>query len=218
MSNRKIICDDALDWLPKNRDLGSIVTSLPDMEEIGLKSSTAYVSWFHDAAGECFKSTSHGHPTIFYQTDRLINGRRLSKFFNLYLAARNWNRHLVWHKIVLRKDAGKIDLRRPGYSHLICFGDEKVRPGKPTADVIPMGKPLYPNGMNLKAAHTALSLALKHGVDVADPFCGMGTVPCLAEDMGFDTIIGVDIDEKQAASSRSLRLYKHKFGGKRERL
>lgn len=218
MGKRKIICANALDWLPKHRDLGSVITSLPDMEEIDLKSVTAYTDWFHNAAGECFKSTSQGHPTIFYQTDRLINGRRLSKFMALCLAAANWNRHLVWHKVVLRNDAGKTDLRRPGYSHLVCFGDDKVRPGKPSPDVLPVGKPLYPNGMNLKAAETALSLARKHGEDVADPFCGMGTVPCLAETMNFENIIGVDIDEKQVAAAKSLRLYRHKFGPKREKL
>lgn len=207
MGKRKIICADALDWLKNHRDVGSIVTSLPDMEETGF-SETDYVTWFPIAARECFASASEGHPVIFYQTDRLFKGKRISKAAMLFKAAESSNTHLIWHKIALRRTAGKIDLRRPGYTHLICFGDHKVTAGRATADVFERGGTLYPNGMGTQAATVALQMALKHGPKVCDPFCGRGTVPALAEAMGFKKIIGVDIDPEQVAAAKVTRLMK----------
>lgn len=207
MTKRKIIEQDALVWLEKHKDLGSIITSLPDMEETQ-HTEEAYPKWFYAAAEKCILSTSENHPTIFYQTDRLYKGKRISKAFILMKAAEANNLQLVWHKIVLRRNIGKIDIRRPGFSHLLCFGDKGVKAGKATPDVFDAGGVLYPNGMGLQAATVALQAALYHGVKVCDPFCGRGTVPALAETMGFEKIIGVDIDEQQAEAARHTRLKK----------
>lgn len=204
---RKIICADAIEWLSKNRDLGSIITSLPELEEVSM-SPEDYVPWFTSAAKLCIKASSEGHPVIFYQTDRLLKGKRISKAYLLMKAAEETGHAMLWHKIVLRRDPGKIDLRRPGYSHLIAFGDATTKAGKATPDVFDAGGVLYPNGMGLTAATVALQAALKHGPKVCDPFCGRGTVPVLAEHMDFSKIIGVDIDEAQCEAARSLRLAK----------
>ncbi len=205
---REIVCADALDWLFKNRDVGTVITSLPDMEELGYRTvdMKMYSDWFKKAAKACFTSASRGHPVIFYQTDRLIDGRRFSKAFALMSLAASLDKgyDLVWHKIVLRRDAGKTDLRRPGYSHLLCFGDEKVKPGKPTPDVMHTGGVLYPNGMGISAATTALQTALRHGTSVCDPFMGRGTVLMIAERMGFEKVVGVDIDPKQCEAAEQL--------------
>lgn len=208
MAKRKIICTDAVEWLSKHRDLGSVITSLPELEEVSM-SEVDYKMWFVQAASECFKSTSEGHLTIFYQTDRLYKSRRISKAYMLMKAAQVVSGHeMIWHKIVLRRAPGKIDLRRPGFSHLIAFGDEKAKAGKATPDVFDAGGMLYPNGMGLQAATVALQAALKHGPRVCDPFCGRGTVPVLAEHLGFTQIVGVDIDEAQCEAAKSLRLAK----------
>lgn len=204
---RKIICADAITWMQTDRNLGSIVTSLPDMEEVSM-SEADYLVWFVMAARLCMRSTSPGHPTIFYQTDRLFKGKRISKAQLIMRAADAEGRQLVWHKIALRRDAGKIDLRRPGYSHLICFGDEKVTAGKATPDVFNMGGQLYPNGTGIQAATVALQAALRHGPRVCDPFCGRGTIPAIAEALGFEKVIGVDIDPAQAAAAKATRLAK----------
>lgn len=207
MTKRTIIEQDALVWLKKHRDVGSVITSLPDMEETN-HSEDIYPYWFFTAAQECLVSTSSNHPTIFYQTDRLFKNKRISKCFILMKAAEANNLKLIWHKIVLRRKLGKIDIRRPGFSHLLCFGDEGVKAGKATPDVFEAGGVLYPNGMGLQAATIALQAALKHGTRVCDPFCGRGTVPALAEAMGFTKIIGVDIDKQQAEAARHTRLHK----------
>lgn len=213
---RQIIEANALDWMAKNRDVGSIITSLPDLDEIPFMDVKGYALWLAEAAEQCLKTASKGHPIIFYQTDRMINGRRLSKAYILMEVASAWDFELIWHKIVLRRDPGKTDLRRPGYSHLLCFGDKKVRPGRPTPDVLHSGGVLYPNGMGITAATVALQAAKQHGDRLCDPFCGRGTVPALAEHMGFAKIIGVDIDPQQVVAARQLRLFKGE--SKRERL
>lgn len=207
MVKRVIIEADALEWLKDHQDVGSIVTSMPDMEETS-HTAEAYPEWFFNAAIACFESTSSGHPTIFYQTDRLHKGKRISKAHILFDAAFEAGRRVVWHKIVLRRDPGKIDLRRPGYTHLLAFGDDGVTSGKATPDVFDRGGVLYPNGMGVTAATTALAMAERHGLRVCDPFAGRGTVLALAEQMGFSRIVGVDIDPKQCEAARVLRLNK----------
>lgn len=209
-SKRKIVCGDALEWLSKHRGVGSVITSMPELDEVSMNESD-YVDWFKWAALECFKSTSEGHLTIFYQTDRLYKGRRISKPFMLMKAAEAAGVNLIWHKIVLRRGVGKIDIRRPGYSHMLAFGDDKCKAGKATPDVFEAGGVLYPNGTGLNAATVALQAALKHGPRVCDPFCGRGTIPALAEAMGFERVIGVDLDPEQAEAAKQCRLFK---GGK----
>lgn len=199
---RKIICADALEWLGKHRSVGAIVTSLPDIQEVSMTEGQ-YIDWFCQAVTDCFKSTSDNCPTIFYQTDRKLDGKRISKAFLIMLAAQALDRHLIWHKIVLRRDVGKIDLRRPGYSHLLCFGN--LTSGKATPDVIESGGVLYSNGMGLNAAHLALDFASRHTDRICDPFCGRGTVPLIAERQGFKRVVGVDIDPEQCKAAKQLR-------------
>lgn len=201
-SARKIICADAVKWMRKHDNLGTIITSLPDKEEVSMDEAD-YVRWFHNAALQCFKSATQGRPVIFYQTDRLYKGQRISKAQMLFKAASEADMAVVWHKIALRRGVGKIDLRRPGYTHLICFGDEEVKAGKATPDVFEAGGMLYPNGTGTTAAMVALNYAIKYGPDMCDPFCGRGTIPILAEQAGFTKIIGVDIDEEQCEAART---------------
>lgn len=212
MAKRTIIEADALEWLKDHQGVGSIVTSLPDMEETS-HTAEAYPEWFFNAAMACFESTSAGHPTIFYQTDRLHKGKRISKAHILFDAAFEAGKRVVWHKIVLRRDPGKIDLRRPGYTHLIAFGDEHVTAGKATPDVFDRGGVLYPNGMGIAAATVALQMAERHGQRVCDPFCGRGTVPALAEAGNFTRIVGVDIDPAQVAAAKATRLHRGGYVG-----
>lgn len=207
MSKRKIYCADALLWLDKkDRKLGTIIASLPDLEEVTM-SEHDYPDWFTNAARACIKHTSPKHPTIFFQTDRLFKGKRISKLSLILKAAALENVEVVWHKIVLRRDPGKIDLRRPGYSHLICLGGDGVTSGKATPDVFDAGGQLYPNGFSLAAATVALQAAKRHGLRVCDPFVGRGTVVALAETMGFEKIIGVDIDPQQCEAAKVTQLH-----------
>ena len=74
---------------------------------------------------------------IFIQTDRKFEGEWIDKSFILSNIAFKHGFKLVWHKIVLHREVGRIDLHRPCYAHMLCY----TRTGKPGAafnDVIPL--------------------------------------------------------------------------------
>jgi hypothetical protein len=187
-----LVVADSMAWLPLNRNQGTIVTSLPDMDELGWENIHRYVGWFRSASALCFGSTSEGCPTVFYQTDRKKDGALFSKAFHLMDVAKFCGRNLLLHKIVLRRDVGKVDLHRPGYTHLLVFGDSSCKPGKATPDVIHAGEMLYPNAMGTGAVTVALDVAVRASQRVLDPFCGMGSVPIAAARRGMKAT-GIDI-------------------------
>lgn len=200
--SKQIVCADALPWLDEHRDVGSILTGLPDAEEIGAPIDE-WMDWFTRAAFLCIQSTSPKAPTIFCVTDRKADGRVVSKAKLIMTAAEQQGEvRLLWHKIVLRRDVGACDLHRPTYSHLLAFSRE-CGPGKATPDVIPAGRIIYKNAMGLNAAQSALTFAMSHDTRLVDPFCGRGTVPAMAHALGLDAV-GVDIDPEQCRFAESL--------------
>jgi hypothetical protein len=111
---------------------------------------------------------------------------------------------LLFHKIELRRDAGKTDLHRPGYRHILAFG-AGAKPGQRGPDVLPPGKPIYKNGISLEAARLAVKLAKYNNpsAPIIDPFCGRGTIPVVADSEGCSSV-GIDIDAEQCAKARLL--------------
>lgn len=200
----RFICSDALPWLEEHRNVGSIVTSLPDAEEIGVD-MPEWSLWFRHAAGLCMRCASHDAVSVFYQTDRKCAGELHSKAALLFLAAEDAGVHAIWHKIILRRKAGATDIHRPGFTHMVAFTNS-ARPGAATPDVIERGHMAYPNAMGENAAMVALTSAMRCGLRVVDPFCGRGTVPKIADAMGMDAI-GIDIDPKQIALASTPTLY-----------
>lgn len=202
---RQLICADSLSWLESNKHVkGSIITSLPDKEEIGL-SIKDWEAWFIEAASRCFEFVKDTNdPVIFYQTDRKHNGEWHSKSSLLISLAKRLNIPLKWHKICLVNKAGAVNLFRPSYSHLLCFSHSSS-PGKATPDVLETGHKIYKNGMGINAARAALDYATTHSDTVIDPFCGVGTILSLAEfDYNIKNIIGIDIDPDQIKKCEAL--------------
>lgn len=117
---KTVICADSFEWLPANRDQGSIVTSLPDASEIKIEDLDEYAAWVRRAATECFLSASDGCPVIFVQTDRRKGGRQFSKSNLLQNIAREQGWFLVWHKIELSQEIGKANLYRPTFRHMLA--------------------------------------------------------------------------------------------------
>lgn len=204
----QIICADSLSWLSKKEMSGSIITSLPDKEEIGLDIK-AWEAWFIQAATRCFEFVEGtNNPVIFYQTDRKHGGEWHSKAGLLIGLAKDIGIPLIWHKICLVNKPGGINLFRPSYSHLLCFSHsnplrsrcENRSVGKATPDVLETGHKLYKNGMGIQAAKVALDYLSTHSETLIDPFCGVGTLLSLAQFEYSDTIkniIGIDIDPEQ---------------------
>ena len=200
---KTIICADALDWMPRCGLRGSVVTSLPDADEVGLP-VTDWSSWFLVAANAAMNLAADDAVAVFYQTDRKKDGRIISKADLLFRCASDAGLGLLWHKIVLRRSVGACDLHRPTYSHLIAFS-RAGRPGHASPDVMTAGAILYQNAMGLDAAKFAVAFAGGSGSVIIDPFCGRGTVPAVAEAMGIPSI-GVDISADQCRAAESIHI------------
>jgi hypothetical protein len=198
---KTIICADSFEWLPANRDQGSIITSLPDASEIGIEDLGEYEKWVRRAATECFASASADCPVIFVQTDRRKGGRQFSKSTLLQNIATELGWFLVWHKIELSQEIGKSNLYRPTFRHMLCFGKGKVTAGQATPDVIPVSKRLYDMAFGFEAAKVAVEFCKRYTNRVCDPFCGQGTVLQVSEEMGLHSV-GVDIDPKVCKIAR----------------
>lgn len=201
--HKEIICADALEWMRTTELRGAVVTSLPDAEEIGM-TPDRWRGWFEEAAGLAMGLAVPLAPSIFYQTDRKADGQTHSKAALLLRAAEARSVRLLWHKIVLRRRVGAADIHRPGYTHLMAFS-AKGKPGAASPDVIERGKMIYPNAMGLSAASLAVRFAGISSGRIIDPFCGRGTIPAVAEALGYEAI-GVDIDPDQCKHARSLTL------------
>lgn len=204
MASRQIIEADALEWLATDCPPGSIVTSPPDENELGC-GLDEWLAFYRRACGLIFRAIGPDCPAVIYATDRKADRRWFSKADLIMREAEAAGVRLLWHKIVLRRGVGKADIHHPGFSHLLAFGGQGVGPGKATPDIIERGAMAYPNAMGMAAAHLAIEFAGRSGVPLIDPFCGRGTVPAMAEALGFDAI-GVDIDPAQCAAARQIRL------------
>ena len=204
MPPKTIICDDAFNWLLRGRP-GAIFTSPPDAEEIGA-ALDVWAEWFAEAVRLCFKATRG--PVVFYVTDRKHQGAVFSKPQIIFREADRAGVKTTWHKICLRREVGQIDIHRPTFSHLVAFNG---RPGTATPDVISRGKTLYNNGTGLLAARVGVDWIKTQAGDLADPFCGQGTIPAVAEALGL-AAVGVDIDEAQCAKARLCNLVKRTSG------
>jgi hypothetical protein len=197
------VCADALPWLAAHPRLGAIVTSLPDADELGAPLGE-WARWFGQAVALCVAAALDAAPAIFYQTDRKADGQLYSKAALVLAGAAAAGARVLWHKIVLRRAPGAVDLHRPGYTHLIAVS-RAGKPGAASPDVLARGRMLYPNAMGLAAAVFAVRFAGRAAPVVCDPFCGRGTVPAVAEALGLGAI-GVDIDPTQLSAARRLRL------------
>jgi hypothetical protein len=201
LPTHEIFCADAIQWLSATTARGAVVTSLPDADEVGLD-ITDWGIWFAAAATACFRVLAPGAPVVFFQTDRKAGGGVYSKASSLVAAASQAGARLLWHKIVLRRPVGAIDLHRPGYSHLMAFGMPGARPGPATPDVIENGRALYRNGIGAAAAAVAVRFAGRNSAMIIDPSCGRGAIGAAALDAGLNTI-GVDIDPAQCDRARA---------------
>lgn len=198
---RQVLCSDTTQWIKTVEQMDSVITSLPDREETLLEFDV-WKSWFVDMVAEIMLKTRDY--SIFYQTDRKINGGILSKADLLLEAGRRAGVPLIFHKIVLRRAVGKIDLFRPTYTHLMCFS-KSLHSGKATPDVFERGDMTYPNAMGARAAQVACKF-IKDNSDtktIYDPFCGQGSVLAISEEFGFDSI-GVEILPEQCDKARTL--------------
>lgn len=200
---RQVICTDAMLWLANNQNLDSVVTSIPEMDELKLDYKD-YIDFFRSAAALCLKATKPKGYTIFLQTDRKYKGW-LDKSYLIMDEAHKLGHRMIWHKIALRTEPGKTDLYRPTYSHMLCFSQEgKI--GIPVPDVIPRGDITYEHAFGMDAVRLVIKFLKDHKIKkVYDVFVGSGTTLAIANAAGLDAV-GVDIDPKQCKKAKELKL------------
>lgn len=78
MVQRQVYCTDALKWLEQNRNHKVIITSLPDMEEVGLNLND-WQNWIFQACQLLELSLADDGIIFFYQTDRRYKGQIVDK-------------------------------------------------------------------------------------------------------------------------------------------
>lgn len=113
MGSRTVICGDATAFIKKENWFQSVVTSLPDAEETNMDLSV-WQKWFIECVSELVSKTKEY--AIFYQTDRKINGELVSKANLVFKGIERAGGKILFHKIILRRGVGKIDLFRPGFT------------------------------------------------------------------------------------------------------
>ena len=201
--NRTIYCQDAIPWLETQKKLDSIVTSIPEMDEVKL-SFKEYVPFFRNAARLCLEAVKDKGYCIFLQTDRKYKGW-VDKSYLISDEAQKLGIRMIWHKIALRTEVGKADIFRPTYSHMLCYSKDGLI-GIPVTDVVQRGEVTYANGFGIDAVALVIQFLKKHNIKtVTDPFVGSGTVVAVANAMGLNGI-GVDIDKKQCIKAKALEI------------
>jgi hypothetical protein len=208
----EILCQDSKCWLQSKPDqsINNIITGLPDMNELGDDyNKDKYIQFFDEISSLIFNKIKPQGYAIFIQTDRKNNGELIDKSYHLTKSAYKCGMKLLWHKIVCNRDAGKIDIFRPSYSHFLCY-TKSGSVGKAFQDVYPKGTKIYNNATPQNVSESAadfVSNKLKQkvvvGYDVVDPFVGRGTIgiDCVKKGLSF---LGIDIDKSQCEYAENI--------------
>lgn len=215
---RAVHTGDALAWLAARGEFTgtSVVTSLPDVSELGGMSLAAWRGWFIRAAKACLQATPPDGLTVFYQTDIKRDGAWVDKGYLCARAAEEAGVPLRWHKVVCRTAPGHTTYGRPAYAHLLCFSrGVAAEPEQSTPDVLPVaGHMTWARAMPVGACVLScrIILADTRTRTVLDPFCGMGTVLAVANALGLSAV-GVEKSPKRAERSRQLIIPKAMLSG-----
>lgn len=205
---REIVCADAIPWL---RERGAVegtcvVTSLPDVSEVNM-SLVAWRPWFLEAVRLCVAATPDTGAAVFFQSDIKHDGAWVDKGSLVVRAAEDAGARVLFHKIVARRQPGLLTLGRPGFTHLIAVSRALRCPDQlPIPDIIvDAGRQPWVRAMGVRAAAHAVRFVRDHARArvVLDPFCGVGTIPAVANALGVDAL-GVEKARKRAEQSRAL--------------
>ncbi len=208
--SRTVYCADALGWLDRHTPLmkASVITSLPDVSAFPRFSLEDWKRWFIDVAGRIIGATPEAGVSIFYQTDIKRDGIWVDKGYLCQRAADEAGVSLLWHKVVCRKPPDDVVYGRPGYTHLLCFSKGVKDHPAPYPDVLgSTGLMTWSQAMGVAACKLACRYVLSHTTTrtVVDPFCGVGTVLAIANELGLDAV-GVEIANKRARKARALAI------------
>jgi hypothetical protein len=207
---REVHCAEAIRWMQARGPLAgaATVTSLPDVSEVGL-ALPAWRAWFLNAVRVVLDATPDTSAALFFQSDIKRDGRWIDKGAMVTRAAEDAGAQVLFHKIVCRRPPGMLTFGRPGYTHLIAVSRALQCPDTlPIPDVIiDAGRQPWVRAMGIRAAAHAVRFARDYtgATTIFDPFCGVGTVPAVANALGLGAI-GVEMSRKRAEQARLLRV------------
>jgi hypothetical protein len=202
---REIVCADAITWMHARGPIegACAVTSLPDVSEIG-KALPVWRDWFLNAVRLVVNAVPHDSAALFFQSDIKRDGVWIDKGALLVRAAEDAGARVLFHKIVCRRPPGMLTQGRPGFTHLIAVSRAMKCPDiLPIPDVIiDAGRSLWVRAMGVRAAAHAVSFARDQvGAKlIFDPFCGVGTIPAVANALGLDAL-GIELARKRCEQS-----------------
>jgi len=200
---RTVYCKDSNLWLPENKGIKAMITSLPDMEEIGMDEA-GWRDWIKKTCLNISASLDEDGVVIFYQTDRKFKGKIIDKKSLISEVFFGLGYNSIMNKIVLKQEPETVNLFRPSFTNLFGFS-KQAKTGKATPDVLRAGRMVYKNAMGFNACKTAVDYikATVKTDTIFDPFCGMGSVLKISNELGFNSV-GVDILGKQVLIARSI--------------
>lgn len=184
----------------------SAVTSLPDVSEVNL-TLAAWRSWFLDAVQLVVACVPDDGAAVFFQTDIKVEGRWVDKGALVVRAVEDAGAHVLFHKIVCRRQPGQMTFGRPGYTHLIAASRALRCPdvsGLPDV-IVDAGRLPWVRAMGVRAAAQAVRFVKEHAQArvIFDPFCGVGTTLAVANTLGLDAL-GVEKARKRAERAQHL--------------
>jgi hypothetical protein len=203
---REIICADAVSWLETRGCIegACAVTSLPDVSEVSL-TLPLWKGWFQRAVRLVVSSVPDDSAAVFFQSDIKDSGRWIDKGALVMAAAGEAGAQVLFHKLVCRRPPGTLTGGRPGYTHFIAVSRKMRCPDiLPIPDIITEpGRALWIRAMGVRAAAQAVRFARDQvGAKlIFDPFCGVGTVPAVANALGLPAL-GIEKARKRAEQSR----------------
>ena len=205
---REIHQADAIPWMrARGRiDGACAVTSLPDVSEVNM-ALPVWRTWFLGAVTLVVEAVPDESAALFFQSDIKHDGAWIDKGAMVIRAAEDAGARVLFHKIVCRRPPGMLTYGRPGYTHLIAVSRAMKCPEVlPLPDIITdAGRQPWIRAMGVRAAAHAVRFAKEQvGAKVVfDPFCGVGTVPAVANALGLDAV-GVELSRKRCELSRQL--------------
>lgn len=203
---REIVCADAIAWMQARGriDGACAVTSVPDVSEIG-RTLPVWRTWFLNAVRLVVDAVPDDSAALFFQSDIKRDGVWIDKGALVIRAAEDAGARVLFHKIVCRRPPGMLTHGRPGFTHLIAVSRKMQCPDiLLIPDVIAdAGRSLWIRAMGVRAAAHAVRFARDHvGAKlIFDPFCGVGTIPAVANALGLDAL-GVELSKKRCEQSR----------------
>jgi len=228
--HRTVKCMDAVEYLRSVDTLpGDVVTSLPDLSEMGALHFTLeqWREWFLSTAELVLRKLPPDRYAIFVQSDIKVLRRAaappppgaegsarppssvlveeyVDKGFLCSLAAHRAGLRTMWHRVeTMDPVLGARGAGRPRYSHALCYSRTGAYPLEHAADVEARGPTAWSRGTGLLTCARAMGFLLSVGAThVVDPFCGTGAILAMANFFGLPAT-GIELSPRRCRLSRA---------------